>query len=65
MSSRLTARIERLEQSPLAQRPVKNIWLNYGDDPDQAFADAAREWPGHDLRLIRWMNPEEGVNVAT
>ena len=64
MSSRLTTRVERLEQSPLAQRAVKYIWLNYGDDPEKAFADAAREWPGHDLRLIRWMNPEEGANIA-
>ena len=64
MNSRLTTRVERLEQSPLAQRAVKYIWLNYGDDPDQAFADAAREWPGHDLRLIRWILPKREPNAA-
>ena len=64
MSSRLAARVEKLELAAGGAKPIKYIWIRLDEPIDAAIEKARTQWPHHELRSIRWLRPDEAPHAA-
>ena len=64
MSSKLAARVEKLEAAAGGARPIRYVWVGLDEDVEEALKRARPQWPHHELRTIRWLRPDEAPHAA-